>query len=157
MSDAGPCGSCPWLTVNHGKRHPDGWYTKANRDRLWSKLRRGEPMSCHRTDPANPVSEPAQAAGYRPAPEHAQARECAGALILQQREMQHVSDLQADLPAYRKLSPRGLTLDGIQRLLGRLVLGGTPLALAMAKPNLNEPVSHDPLPAWQPRLRSSDE
>ena len=55
-----PCQACPWRVENHGKRHPDGWYTKANLRRLWSGIRRGEEMSCHPTDPSNPVSERAQ-------------------------------------------------------------------------------------------------
>lgn len=61
-STAGPCAQCPWRTSNQGKRHPDGWYTKANLRRLWAGLRRGERMTCHPTDPANPVSDKADQA-----------------------------------------------------------------------------------------------
>lgn len=119
-----PCIDCPWLVINHGRRHPSGWFTKANRDRLWARLRRGENMSCHRTDPNNPVTEKAQAAGYSPVPERARVRECAGAVILQQREVmwfQHVVD-QADalVGTYRRLRPRGLTTEGLMAVASRV-------------------------------------
>ena len=82
-----PCAECPWRTVNQGKRHPDGWYNRANLKRLWNKLRRGDMMSCHPTDPRNPVSVHAALKGQRMAKLGATPRECAGALILQQREL----------------------------------------------------------------------
>lgn len=59
------CSACPWRLANQGKRHPDGWYAKANLSRLWSRLRRGEAMSCHPSDPNNEVSEKAQALGLQ--------------------------------------------------------------------------------------------
>jgi hypothetical protein len=31
-----------------------GWYTKANLQRLWAGMRRGEDMTCHPTDPDKP-------------------------------------------------------------------------------------------------------
>jgi hypothetical protein len=37
----GPCRACPWLVANHQRRHADGWYTVANRRRLWGGLRDG--------------------------------------------------------------------------------------------------------------------
>lgn len=146
-----PCPPCPWLVANHGKPHPDGWYTKRNRDRLWVGLRRGERMSCHPTDPSNPVSDKATAAGYRPAPEHAAVRECVGALVLQQRELQILSDLGGHLPLYRSRRPKGLLRAGVTRLVQRLLFGGLPnTEPGMPKPNLNAPVGHDPLP-WTTR------
>lgn len=141
-----PCRDCPWRTENQGKRHKDGWFTKANRDRLWAKLRRGDSMTCHMTDPENPVPD-----GYKTVNPEATTHECAGALILQQREFMKLQDMQADIPAYRKLFPRGLTKDGIMTILNRHLYGGTPFGPApMPKPNLNEPVSHDPLGDWTP-------
>lgn len=145
-----PCRQCPWLTSNHGKPHPDGWYTKANRARLWAGLRRGEAMSCHPTDPGNPVSLRAQAQGYQPAPAHAERRECAGALILQQRELQLASEAPA-LSTYLRARARGLTRVGVARLVERVAFGGTPFGgRAMPRPDLNAPVSMDDL-TWDRR------
>jgi hypothetical protein len=143
---AEPCKACPWRIDNHGKRHPDGWYTKANRTRLWSGLRRGEQMSCHPTDPRNPVSERAQKVGYSPAPDASQVRRCAGGEILQQRELQLISDMKGDVPAYREARPGGLTKDGIGEVLSSHMFGQT------LKVDLNAPVGHggDKLP-WQKR------
>lgn len=145
-----PCKDCPWRTENHGKRHKDGWFTKANRDRLWSKLRRGDSMTCHMTDPENPVPE-----GYKTVKDGVTTHECAGALILQQREFEKLqSDCGASIPEYRKRNPRGLTKEGIMAILNRALYGGTPLGPAsMPTPNLNEPVSHDPLGEWEKRSR----
>jgi hypothetical protein len=146
-----PCLPCPWRTENHGKPHPDGWYTKTNRNRLWAGLRRGEDMSCHPTDPRNEVSEAAQAAGYRPAPERAEARECVGAWVLKQREVQIFQDLDGDLARYRAERPRGLTRVGILAAVSRIIFGGTFLGgPQVGRPNLNAPVGHDGLP-WTPR------
>jgi hypothetical protein len=147
---ADPCRACPWLTRNQGTRHPDGWYTKGNLARLWAGLRRGEGMSCHQTDPRNPVSPKAAAAGYRPAPDSAEVRECIGGLILQQREL-HLYGRLLDLAAYRRARPRGLTRDGLATVVSRLAFGDTCLGgPAMARPNLNHPdVGHTPLP-WTP-------
>ena len=140
-----PCRACPWRTANHGKRHPDGWYTKANIRRLWAGMRAGEIMSCHPTDPWNPVSDAAEAAGYTPAPDHAETRECAGALILQQREWMafQISEMAGGtLRDYRRARPRGLTRDGLLALVNRHVFGGTPFGgPPMARPDLCAPVS----------------
>ena len=72
-----PCAACPWLTANHRKAHPEGYYTDANRRRLWNGLRTGEApgMTCHPTDPRN-----------QPVKDDQRTRECTGALILMQRE-----------------------------------------------------------------------
>jgi hypothetical protein len=142
-----PCAACPWRTTNHGRPHPDGWYTATNRRRLWNRLRRGEAMSCHPTDPRNPVP-----AGHRPAPAHAVTRECTGALILQQRELLYFQDeCGADLRAYRRRHPMGLLRDGLLTLVERALFSGTSIGgVTMTRPDLNQPVSHPPLGAWQP-------
>lgn len=120
-----PCGACPWRTANHGRRHPDGWYTKANVRRLWSGMRRGEMMTCHPTDPRNPVP-----AGQKPAPANAVTRECAGAHLLIQREMQLIEGLAKVAPEgqgwaiYRRRRPRGLTREGLLGYLERVMFGG---------------------------------
>lgn len=143
-----PCAHCPWRTENQGKPHPDGWYTTANRDRLWAKLRRGESMSCHPTDPTNPVSEKALAAGAIVAKEGATPRECAGALILQQREIMVYQD---DPKGYAKARSRGLTKAGLRTIVERMILG--PLSGdIMSKPDLNAEVSMDDLP-WAKRSK----
>lgn len=144
-----PCKDCPWRTSNQGKRHKDGWFTKANRDRLWAQMRRGESMTCHMTDQDNPVPE-----GYKTVPETATTHECAGALILQQREfMKLQEECEADIPTYRKRWPRGLTKDGIMTILHRHLYGGQPFLgyREMSTPNLNAEVSHEPLGEWEPK------
>lgn len=72
-----PCAACPWLTANHRRRHPEGWYTDANRRRLWNGLRTGDApgMTCHPTDPLN-----------QPVRDGICTRECAGAWTLLARE-----------------------------------------------------------------------
>lgn len=151
-SKAGPCADCPWRTSNQGKRHPGGWYTKTNLQRLWAGLRRGERMTCHPTDPDNPVPE-----GWRQAPLGRATAECTGALILQQREMQRASDIVeagGDLADYCRAHPRGLTRMGCVKLISELAFGGAPFigGLEMSKPNLNHPeVGYDRLEPWEVR------
>lgn len=138
-----PCAQCPWRTENQGKRHPDGWYTKANRTRLWSKLRRGEAMTCHPTDPTNPIPE-----GARAVPDGTTTRECTGAIILQQREVMVVQDMEVDMKRYRRERPRGMTREGFGEILARAVFGGVPVigGQKMTLPDLNQPVSMEGLP-----------
>ena len=157
-SEAPPCVACPWRDANRGKRHPDGWYTQANLARLWRGLRNGEPMSCHPTDPNNEVSPAAQAAGYRPAPPGTQLLECRGAIILQQRELWHLQETHdGDLKAYRAANPRGLTRDGVRALVARMVFGGTPFALKMARPDLNAAVGYSRLRPWRRPRAETDQ
>ena len=139
-----PCSACPWRTENHGKPHPDGWYTARNRDRLWSKLRRGDGMTCHPTDPENPCSTGVTV------PEGVTTHECSGALILQQREIKKIEALPgSDLKRYIQENPRGLTKTGIAQLIERIVFGGLN-GNAMPLLDLNEAVSHQPLGVWDP-------
>jgi hypothetical protein len=148
-----PCRHCPWRTSNQGKRHPDGWFTKRNLASLWAGLRRGEAMSCHPTDPSNPVSDKARAAGYKPAPAGAQVRECVGALIVQQREYMTWQDaFRGDFAAYRAAHPRGLALMGLARLAQRWMLGGTPFGgRRMLLPELvHDDIAYPPLGDWTP-------
>lgn len=148
-SDADPCVACPWRNTNRGKRHPDGWYTKANLVRLWSGLRRGEAMSCHPTDPDNVVSDRAQAAGYRPAPAGSQVLECRGGIVLQQRELHLLQEeYDSDYRRYRRGRPLGLTREGLAYLVQRIAFGGVPFfgGPVMPRPSLNSPVGYDRLP-----------
>lgn len=160
VSDADPCGACPWRRSNAGKRHPDGWYRRANLARLWQLLRHGDAMSCHPTDPDNPVSEEAIAAGYRPAPPDSRRLECRGALVLVQREMHLlVNRYDNDVRAYRADRPRGLSKHGIARVAARLMFGGVPFLGAggkMARPDLNADVGYDPFLPWTPVTSDGD-
>ena len=131
-----PCSACPWRRENQGKRHPGGWYSLKNLKRLWSGLRRGVAMSCHPTDPRNPVPE------GMPTPNVGDAtHECTGALILQQRELMLAQEnFHSDTREYRKARPFGMPRAGFAQLVARALFGGT-IALpgqAMARPNLNE-------------------
>lgn len=149
-----PCHACPWRTSNHGKPHPDGWYTKKNRDRLWAQLRRGERMTCHPTDPTNPVPE-----GYPQPPSDCTTLECCGSLILQQREVMvfqkccNEADSQGKndgLKRYRKLRPKGLTREGIFAVVERVLFSGAFGSKSVTKPDLNQAVSHPDL-SWGDR------
>lgn len=147
-----PCGPCPWRTANHGRRSAKvtgvevgGWYTKANLRRLWAGLRRGEMMVCHPTDPRHPTLP-----GKRPTPANTTPRECAGAHLLLQRELDIAQRLMKAHPGenavrlYRRLRPGGLTRDGLAAYMHRVVFGGVPLVGGCQKtprPNLHEPCS----------------
>lgn len=140
-----PCKGCPWLLENHGKRHPDGWYTKANRNRLWSGLRNGGAMTCHPTDPDNEVSDQAQAKGYRQAPEHAQTRECTGGQLIQQREFQILDAIyRGDLPTYLRERRQGLSKTGVAKFLQRFIFGKA-VGFGLTEMDLNQPVGHHAL------------
>jgi len=140
-----PCNECPWLTKNHGKPHPHGWYTKLNLARLWSKLRRGDSMSCHKTDIENPVPP-----GHEPPKPGTVVRECTGGLILQQREVMKAQDV-GSWKEYVAANTRGLTRTGLGQMLQRAMLGGVFGVARMSRPDLNEAVSHEPLGTWTPR------
>lgn len=122
-----PCSACPWRKSNHGKPTPHGalqygWYTKANRRRLWQGLRTGNApgMTCHPTDARNPLLP-----GAKPVPDTTTPRECAGALLLIIRELRL---LEADTKGYFKANPTGLTKYGMQWwALSRSVFAGTPM------------------------------
>lgn len=109
------CAHCPWRRSNQGKPHPDGWYTKKNLRRLWAGLRSGEApgMTCHPTDPNNPVPE-----GTKPVPADVETRECYGALLLVARELRVVDQLEKAgvgrglYAAYHQMRPRGFTKRG---------------------------------------------
>lgn len=148
-----PCAACPWRTSNHGRPHPDGWYTKMNRDRLWKLLRAGQSMTCHPTDPDNPVPE-----GHACVPNGAQTLTCAGALVLQQRELMRFQAVTTKVDAgllrgrsftlYRKLHPFGLTLDGLRTLVEAALFGGIFGGVKMSRPDLRAEVGHDGLLPW---------
>lgn len=151
------CKDCPWRTTNL-KRKPDphGFYTLANLRRLWRGLRNGERMTCHPTDP-----EMAEFAGYEKTAERPVTYECAGALVLIQREMERFQSCAKEAEAegqkdglkrYRRKYPKGLTRDGLLRFFNDMMFGGTPLSPRdkMATPNLNMAgIGHPDLEPWE--------
>lgn len=111
-------------------------------------------MSCHPTDPANRVP-----AGTKPVPGDATTLECAGSLILKQREFMRFQRLAQDHPGedpfklYRQQYPRGLTRDGLLTVVERAMFGGIPLVggLEMTRPDLNDPgISAPDTADWDP-------
>lgn len=153
------CGQCPWRKRNQGTKHPGGWYGAANLKRLWSGLRAGERMTCHPTDPDNDIES---CGCHEPPPPGTPTRECAGALVLVQREMTRVQDHVADCdtPAaaraafreYRREHPTGLTLDGYLRHAIDMTFAEVPMlggGLKVATPDLNdESVGYARLVPW---------
>lgn len=110
-----PCNACPWRLSNQGQRHPGGWYTKANLRRLWVGMRRGERMTCHPTDTANPLPP-----GFDPVPEHVEVHECGGSLILKQREFmraQAVLIRTKSFTGYRQANSRGITRAAMMKMI----------------------------------------
>lgn len=146
-SEHGPCAQCPWRLDNQGKRHPDGWYSIKNLRRLWAGLRSGERMTCHPTDPCNPVP-----VGHRAAPESATTRECAGAQILIQRELDRVQDVlraKGEFSEYKAANPRGLTKVGAYTHAMSMAVR-LPGELKYAPVDLNdESVGHRDLTPWE--------
>ncbi len=143
-----PCKDCPWRLANQGKAHPGRWYAPANLKRLWNGLRRGRDMTCHPTD--DRMNE----FPWRPVPDGATPHECAGALILKQREFMKFQRLclahpKSNLRDYRKANPAGLTRDALADVAARHLFGGVPIVggLPMAKVNLNDAeIGYPPLP-----------
>lgn len=137
-----PCKHCPWRLANQGsKPDPHKFFTPANLKRLWKGLRDGARMSCHPTDPRMAEFE-----GYEALADRDVTHECAGALVVVQREyMVFQAMCEADpkgkktLPQYRKARPNGLTRYGLIALTERAMFGGTMLnPVAMARPNLGD-------------------
>ncbi len=117
------CKECPWRKSNQGKRTKGGFYTKANLRRLWAGLRTGEApgMTCHGADPRGKAidAEPVEDLGGE------SKVECAGALLLVQRELRKI---EADPSSYpfrlrTALARRGAWWWGI----GRCAMADTPM------------------------------
>lgn len=144
-----PCPDCPWRISNRRRRSPVlvegqayGWFSQKNQQRLWAALRRGEAMTCHPTDPNHHENS-----------SELQVRECAGAVILQQRELMIVQALMKqneDKPGrawglYLIHRPLGLTKEAAFQLMWNAVYGSVPLlgGRDVGKPDLNnEDVGH---------------
>jgi hypothetical protein len=141
-----PCDSCPWRVRNQGKKHPEDWYTKANLRFLWSKLRMGDKMSCHKTD-----------SRMEGVPETAHIKECSGGAILQQREFMRLQrgivegNRRETLKQYRLKHPRGISKQCVEVLLERAVMGPIANLGRLPEVNLNEPeIGHIELVPWDP-------
>jgi hypothetical protein len=92
-------------------------------------------MTCHPTDPNNEVPE-----GSRAAPEGSEPKECAGALLLVQREL---NAFQKDHKGYLKArGRRGLSKEGIawwgfsRCTLGGTVMGGDTMPVIAEDPDI---------------------
>lgn len=139
MSTTG-CAQCPWRKENQGKRHQDGFYTKANLTRLWNQIRDGgKKQSCHLTDPSHPDHVKAGA------PLNATAQECPGSVILILRECRKMADPNGEITdkgvarykqerKKRGLTPRGL----LYWLVGRIQLGAAPMMGEGKLPRVDE-------------------
>lgn len=142
------CGQCPWRKSNHGKRSKAGFYRKDNLRRLWNQVRNGgAQQSCHLTDTSHPDHV---AAG---APANAEPLECAGSLILVQREIQKMKTLAGGpdaqitpeaLTQYFQENPRGLSRRGaVYWLIQRTQLAGVPFLGAPSMPVMSQELVED--------------
>lgn len=136
------CSQCPWRASNQSRRHPGGWYTRKNLLRLWNGMRTAKApgMTCHPTDPNNPVPE-----GCPSTPEGKKTHECTGALILIIRELRAA---EADMQGYlrrggpsRKLTRDGILYWGVQRASGLAgtIMGAEPIPLLEDDPEISVP------------------
>lgn len=144
-----PCEQCPWRTSNQGKRHPNGFYTKANLRRLWNQIRGGgTAQSCHLTDPSHPDHI---AAGASP---NAKAKECPGSVILILREIRKMSTgmtiSDQSMKKYLKIRRKGITARGVLYwVFSRYVHGKVPILGEGVLPEVDE---HDQAIGLPPEL-----
>jgi hypothetical protein len=117
---------------NQGRPHRDGWFTKKNLRRLWNALRRGEApgMTCHPTHPRE---------GFDFLDADPKTHECAGLLLIVQRELHMVQTLQRKLgdkvafETYLTQRRQGLTRTGLlwwavsRCALAGTIMGGPPM------------------------------
>lgn len=137
-----PCAHCPWRLANQGsKPDPHKFYTPSNLARLWRGLRAGARMSCHPTDPRMSEFE-----GYEALADREVTHECAGALVIVQREWMVFQGMcladpkgKKTLQLYRRERPNGLLREGLVALMERALLSGSALnPVAMIRPNLGD-------------------
>lgn len=147
-----PCAACPWRLANQGADHPHRFYTPGNLARLWRGLRNGSRMSCHPTDPRMAEFE-----GYEQTAGQEKTAECAGALVVQQREfMLFQGVIRRDpkcraLQVYAALRPRAkaMTRSGLVAMMERHVFSGTVLGgVAMTTPDLGDQEVGYPVLPW---------
>lgn len=121
------CETCPWLTKNHGKEHPAGWYTTNNLRRMWNGLRSGKcpGVVCHASDP-----DQKDYGGIAPIKLTVERRQCAGAILAVGK---HVDKLNAAaktgglaLQAYKDGHAAPLTRRGMVYWIERVMSGTVP-------------------------------
>jgi hypothetical protein len=141
-----PCSDCPWWRGKAG-RHPLGLDYEERRTALWDHLREGRGvMTCHKTDPR--LTERYPAAGVRA---DRVPHECAGSLVLVQRELALFrAEHDSDPASYCEARPHGLTRRGIAvwlALHGDAGLAQLPPADGVKRPplDLEVDVGHKPL------------
>jgi len=150
-----PCAHCPWRTEHHGRRTSHGFYRVSNLRRLWAGLRAGERMTCHPTDP-----DMAEFEGFEQTARCEHTQECAGSLILIQRELTRFRAAANQAKAnggtalsryHAAVGEHGLTREGLAAHLFALLAGATPLcggvaprAMVLGQPGISAP----DLPAW---------
>jgi hypothetical protein len=152
------CAACPWRLSNQGSTpDPHKFYTKGNLARLWKGLRNGARMSCHPTDPRMAEFE-----GYEACADQSKTSECAGGLILQQREFSLFVALCKELPKgskkglklYKETRPTGLTRHGLIQVMERQVFAGTGMSgNEMARPELDDSAIGFERVPWNAEIR----
>jgi hypothetical protein len=151
-----PCAQCPWRTRNQSRRDRHGFYRLENLRRLWEGLRDGERMTCHPTDP-----DMAEFAGYEQTAGAQKTCECAGALVVIQRELTRLDAAYRRAKERRRTSglgdyleivgPFALTREGAAAHVFAMLAGRTPLCggVDVRHVDLNEPGIGVPgLPTW---------
>lgn len=167
------CAQCPWRASNQGRPHPHGFYSKANLRRLWNGLKQGARMTCHPTD-----SRMCEFEGYEHQEGRADYSECAGSLVLIQRELWRFQEIARAVDAeqavgaaprpgealrrYRALPGPRMTREGLmQHAFAAAQPDGHCIPFldvrGMRSMNLDHPdVGHEPLGAWTPLDRALD-
>jgi hypothetical protein len=135
-----PCHECPWRESNKDRpvpaKYADVAYTRDERVEMWAQMRAGHyRQSCHMTTSDRDMfpqgGDPEWTdAGFSPVPEHAQLRECAGAVALAERELRLLR-AAGSFEKYHEQRPHGFTREAASlwalRMQGRPVPGYPPL------------------------------
>lgn len=155
-----PCVHCPWRLANQGRQpDPHGFYTAASLHRLWNGLRTGNApgMTCHPTDPQMDAFD-----GYEATAARERTHECAGALILELRELAvfewFTRQVEAEVRAgvklrggeayrrYRRARKGGLNRAALAELVWRLAVRMPGSIAIPALPLADPEVGHAPVP-----------
>lgn len=147
------CSHCPWRIGNQGKRTTDGFYSKANLQRLWNGMKQGELMTCHPTDPRMNEFESAPRVS-----ECATTHICTGATILVQREWMRFQAIAEANPGrdpyriYRALDGPRMTREGLfATAMQANVRESNILITAAGRPDLGDlDVQYLAIGLWEP-------
>lgn len=93
-------------------------------------------MSCHPTDPNNAVPD-----GHKAAPEENEPTECAGLLLLVQRELRAFTEDPENYNHRRGLTKEGMIWWGVARCapMAGSILGGPPMPIIEEDPDIQLP------------------